>query len=70
MTLWTLQIKDRGGSVFHHVDATKLSGHFKVLCDAGQTRPVFDKIVFHFPHTGIYMLYVASLVVSLFWAHT
>jgi hypothetical protein len=51
--------------VFHGIDATQLEKHFKVLNEPGQARPSFDKIVFHFPHTGVARLQSFGLKLAL-----
>ena len=39
--------------MLHGIDATRLEKHAKVLKEPSQNAPAFDKIAFHFPHTGV-----------------
>lgn len=63
------QIRDAGGRVFYGIDATRLEQHYPELADQGEARPQFDKIVFHFPHTGGYIGAFIEVILVDMWVY-
>ncbi|CAM9200551.1 unnamed protein product [Choristocarpus tenellus] len=69
---WLTKLENDGAQVIHSVDATKLKETLLVATPISETRscPMFDRVVFNFPHTGKQRVHLNQNLIRDFFKST